>query len=125
MRYPLEAATRATVTDTDSFGKAQRKELRRLAAVAYERELGTALAALEAQFQEWHAAKLDVHELSDAIHQFHNGVARDLYVTYTRLEPRVAVAQAVARKVLRDDEVPPTLREALQSLITFYEESEV
>jgi hypothetical protein len=109
----------------DSFGKAQRKELRHLAGLAYERELGAALAALEAQFQEWHAGKLDVHELSDAIHQFHNGVARDLYVTYTRLEPRVAVAQAVGRKILRDDEVPPTLREALQSLITFYEESEV
>jgi hypothetical protein len=109
----------------DSFEKGQRKELRRLAGVAYERELGTALAALEAQFQEWHASRLNVHELSDAIHQFHNGVARDLYVTYTRLEPRVAVAQAVARKILRDDEVPPGLREALQTLITLYEESEV
>ena len=109
----------------DSFGKAQRKELRRLAGVAHERELGTALAALQVQFEEWNAGKLDVHGLSDAIHQFHNGVARDLYVTYTRLEPRVAVAQAVARKILRDDEVPPGLREALQSLITFYEESKV
>src|SRR6267378_772837 len=113
------------VADMDSFEKAQRKELRRLVGLAHERELAIALAALEAQFHEWHAGKLDVHELSDAIHQFHNGFARDLYVTYTRLEPRVAVAQAVARKVLRDDEVPPTLREALQSLITFYEESEV
>jgi hypothetical protein len=109
----------------DSFDKAQRKELRRLAGLAYERELGSALAALETQFQEWRAGKLDVHELSDAIHQFHSGVARDLYVTYTRLESRVAVAQAVARKVLGDDEVPPTLREALRSLITLYEESEV
>jgi hypothetical protein len=109
----------------DSFGKAQRKELRRLTGVAHARELGTALAALEAELQEWHARKLDVHELCDAIHQFHNGVARDLYVTYTRLEPRVAVAQAVARMILRDDEVPPVLRAALQSLITFYEESEV
>ncbi len=114
-----------TSDGTDSLGKARRKELRRLAGVAYERELGTALAALEAQFQEWHAANLDVHELSGVIHQFHNGFARDLYVRYTRLEPRVAVAQAIARKVLRDDEVPATLREALQSLITFYEESGV
>src|SRR2546425_9754607 len=109
----------------DSFGKAQRKELRRLTMVAYERQLGTALAALEVLFGEWHSGKIDVHELSDSIHQFHNGVARDLYVTYTRLEPWVAVAQAVARKTLRDDEVPPTLRDALQSLIAFYEESEV
>src|SRR5213596_1656285 len=113
------------MADTDSFGKAQRKELRRLAGVAHERELGTALVALQAQFQAWHAGQLDVHELSDAIHQFHNGVARDLYVTYTRLQPRVAVAQAVGRKILRYDELPPTLREALQSLIAFYEESEV
>jgi len=65
----------------DSFGKAQRKELRRLAEVAHERELSTALAALDAQCQEWHAGTLNVHELRDAVHQFHNGVARDLYVT--------------------------------------------
>ena len=113
------------MADMDSPEKAQRKELRRLAELAYERELSTALAALEAQFHEWHAGKLNVHELSDVIHQFHNGVARDLYVTYTRLQPRVAVAQAVGRKILRYDELPPTLREALQSLIAFYEESEV
>jgi hypothetical protein len=109
----------------DSFGKAQRRELPRFASRAYERELGAALAALETQFREWHAGSLDVHQLSDAIHQFHNGIARDLFVTYTRLEPRIAVAQAVARKVLRDDEVPATLREALHTLIVFYEESEV
>ena len=110
---------------TDSFGKAQRRELRRLANLAYERELGAALAALETHFREWHAGSCDVHQLSDTIHQFHNGIARDLFVTYTRLEPRVAVAQAVARKVLRDDEVPATLWEALRTLIAFYEESEV
>lgn len=109
----------------DSFGKAQRKELRRLAEVAYERELGNALAALKAQFQEWHVGKLNVHDLSDAVHQFHNGVARDLYVTYTGLEPRVAVAQAIARKVLRDNEVPPALREALHGLATLYKESDL
>lgn len=113
------------MANTDSFGKEQRRELRRLAGLAYERELGGALAALEGQFREWRAGKLDVHELSDAIHHFHNGVARDLYVTYTRLEPRVAVAQAVARKVLQDDEVPASLRDALHALITFYQESEV
>jgi len=111
--------------DSDSFGKAQRKELRRLAGLAYERQLATALAALEAQFRKWHAGNLDVHELSDAIHEFHNGIARDLYVTYTRLEPRVAVAQAVARKVLQESEVPPALRDALDPLIKFYEESQV
>jgi hypothetical protein len=109
----------------DSFGKGQRRELRRLASLAYERELGAALVALETRFREWHTGSLDVHELSDAIHQFHNGVARDLFVTYTRLEPRVAVAQAVARKVLRDDELPGMLRETLRPLIAFYEESEV
>jgi hypothetical protein len=123
-RDPLGSDT-GTMAATDSFGKAQRKELRRLASLAYERELGAALAALETHFREWHAGSCDVHQLSDMIHQFHNGIARDLFVTYTRLEPRLAVAQAVARKVLRDDEVPATLREALHTLIAFYEESEV
>ncbi len=108
----------------DSFEKAQRKELRRLAGLAYERELSTALTALEAQFRQWHAGTLDVHQLSDAIHQFHNGIARDLYVTYTRLQPQVSVAQAVARSVLRAEEVPAALRDALHTLIAFYEEAQ-
>ncbi len=40
------------MADMDSPEKAQRKELRRLAELAYERELSAALAALEAQFDE-------------------------------------------------------------------------
>lgn len=91
---------------TDFLGKAQRKELRRLAALAYERELATELEAVEAQFREWHAGNLDVHELSDLIHQFHDGVARDLYIMYTRGQPGSVVAQAVARNVLHENDLP-------------------
>jgi hypothetical protein len=105
---------------TDFLGKAQRKELRRLAALAYERELATELEAVEAQFREWHAGNLDVHELSDLIHQFHDGVARDLYIMYTRGQPGSVVAQAVARNVLHENDLLSDLREFLREPIAFY-----
>jgi hypothetical protein len=104
----------------DSFDRGQRKELRRLAGLAHERELSAALTALEARFDQWRAGTLDAHGLSDAIHQFHDQSARDLYVTYTRLTPEIAVAQAIARGIIRADEVPTTICDALQPVIAFY-----
>lgn len=105
------------------FGKAQRRELRRLVALAYERELATELEAVETHFRQWHAGNLDVQQLSDLIHQFHDGVARDLYVMYTRGQLGSVVAQAVARNVLHENDLPFDLRELLREQIAFYKGS--
>jgi hypothetical protein len=45
----------------DKDGLRQSTALPRRAEVAPEGELGTALAAPEAQYQEWHVGKLNVH----------------------------------------------------------------
>jgi hypothetical protein len=87
--------------------------------------LAAALGTLEARFREWHAGDLDVHQLSDAIHQFHDGIARDLHVVYTRGDPRSTLAQAVARKVLHENEASVDLIEALRQQIIYYEKSDV
>ena len=102
---------------TDFLSKAQHKELRRFVTLAYERELETELEALEAQFREWHAGNLDVHQLRDLIHQFHDGVARGLYVMYTRGQLE---RQAVARNVLQENDLPANLRERLRGRIALF-----
>lgn len=71
----------------EQFTRAERKELRRLAGLAYERELAHELTTIEAAFRAWRAGELSPFDLSDRIHAFHNGVARDLFVTYNRWDP--------------------------------------
>ncbi len=66
------------VVNNDRFTKSERKELRRLAGLAYERELAKALEALEESFGQWRKKKISAFELSDCIHKFHNGTARNL-----------------------------------------------
>jgi len=66
--------------------------------------------------------RLDAFELSDAIHRFHDGVARDLYGFYTRGRPEMHVARAVAHGVLSREEVPEPILKDLASLIEFFAE---
>jgi len=102
----------------------QRKELRRLAELAYERELSAELGVLESHFGKWRQGEIDPFELSDAIHQFHQGPARDLYVANAGPKPEALVARALAREVLAEDEVPQAIREALQSMIAYYADTD-
>ena len=53
--------------------------MRKLAALAYERKLDKVLEALEKGFKRWRKNKITAFELSEIIHKFHNGPARDLW----------------------------------------------
>lgn len=102
------------------FTAAQRKDLRRLVELAYERELSEELGVLEESFHQWRCGSINAYDLSQAIHEFHDGPARDLYVSYNRLKPEVLVARAFAHGVLTEKDVVPSIRDALQSLIAHY-----
>lgn len=102
--------------------KANKRKLRQLAGVAYERELGAALSKLESDFAQWRRGEIDPFELSDRIHRFHDGISRELYVLYGRLPPGHAVARAVALQVLQEADVPSELLEALERPLHFYKE---
>ena len=103
----------------DTFTRSQRKELRRLAGLAYERELGVALAKLEARFADWRAGTLSPFDLSHALHEFHQGEARQLYNFYGG-EPSACVAYALASGVLAGSEVSAELSSGLQRKVEFY-----
>ncbi|HEV8577866.1 MAG TPA: hypothetical protein VGX68_02190 [Thermoanaerobaculia bacterium] len=102
--------------------KANRRRLRELAGVAYSRELATELSKVEADFAKWRSGEIDPFELSDRIHRFHNGISRDLYVTYRDLSPHHSVARAVAYGILEGTEIPPEILAALGSAIEFFEQ---
>ncbi|HLE56900.1 MAG TPA: hypothetical protein VJB15_07445 [Rhodothermia bacterium] len=104
----------------DSISRSEGKLLRRLAGVAYERELARELDRLSAAFDKWKEKQLSAHDVSAAIHEFHNGVARDLYVLYNRIHPAQTVPRAVAAGLLAEHEVPADLLLKLAKTLDFY-----
>lgn len=95
--------------------------IRDWAAIAHDRELNKALGKLRAEFDRWERGQIDPFELSDQIHRFHQGPARDLWVRYTTnpLDPQVAYA--VVSGILSKEEVPSELLQYLARWISFYE----
>ncbi len=100
------------------LSKAVRRAIRELAGLAYERELAAELTKLRAQFDAWGAGQMSPFELEQAVHEFHNGVARQLYNRYSSGStlPHV-VAGAVLRGTLSVVEIPDPAREELDRLI--------
>jgi hypothetical protein len=94
--------------------------MRELAGLAHERELGSELARLEEEFREWRKGRRSPHDVSGSIHEFHDGVARELYGLYTHLDAESVVARAIAFRLLEEDEIPPELRRRLDGRVEFY-----
>ena len=100
-----------------------RKELRQLAATAHDRELGLYLSQLESHFAAWRAGELGPGELADCIHGFHEEQARAVHATYSMLEPDQLVARAIGIGLLKGDEVPEEVRQALSDAITHFRDN--
>ena len=102
--------------------KAIRKKTRELADQAYEEELRRALAPLAEAFERWKVRAASSVEISDLIHEFHEGPSRQLWGTYTALEPDALVARAVALAVLARKSLPPDVAAALAHNIEAFEQ---
>ena len=94
--------------------KKQRKHIRELASVSYERALAAALDKLLAAFQKWKQGGMSPFDLNEEIHQYHNGTARDLYKQYAMCDPDMAVMFALADGILKIEELNEDCR-------TFYQ----
>ena len=101
------------IVSKSRFTKSERKELRRLAGLAYERELGKTLEGLEENFRRWKKNKITTFELSELIHKFHNGVARELWSFYTTGPAELNVKHAIVKGVILKNEISPGILEKL------------
>ena len=97
--------------------KAQMKAVRKLSGIAYERELAKAAGDLREQFEAWRRGEIDVFELNERIHQFHDGISRDLYKQYAMAEAGWNLAGAIRNDVIKESEVDPLILENLRGLI--------
>ena len=104
------------------IGKTKRKELARLAGLAHDRELGLYLSELEVHFRDWREGRIGPSELSDFIHEFHDGSARAVFKTYSLLKRDQLVARAVGIGLLKENEVAEEIRQSLAGLIDHYRE---
>ena len=73
----------------------KRKHLAELAGLAHDRELELYLSELENRFREWRQGTISSTELSDFIHEFHDGSARAVYSTYTQMKRDEVAARAL------------------------------
>ncbi|HSB82226.1 MAG TPA: hypothetical protein VLM91_25910 [Candidatus Methylomirabilis sp.] len=106
------------------YPKPIKKLIRQYAGIAHEEELRRALVPLAAKFDEWRVGSLSSGELSDAIHEFHNGPSRELFKTYNEPAPLdMAVAYAIATGVLDDKSMERPLLELLVPAIQFYRQN--
>jgi hypothetical protein len=93
----------------DQIPKHMKRALRQLADRAYEIELGRELTELEGEFARWHRGEVSPFEVAEVIHRFHQGPARDLYVSYTSRHPKAAIAHAIQNGILDRTQIAPAV----------------
>ena len=89
-------------------------ELWEQAARAWETEMAAALNALGEQFDRWREGDLSTDALDQAVHEYHNGKAREIWKRYNVDDPAVAVAAAVVHGVLEPGSLPAEVQEQIQ-----------
>ena len=87
------------------FTKAEKRFVRDLAALAWERQLRSELAKLGDAIGRMIDNQLSPHEVNDLVHEFHNGVSRDLFNRFSSNKPWFSVCRAHYDCVLTDNDI--------------------
>lgn len=95
--------------------------LREYTGEANERELHRELAKLDQSFAEWRDGRISNGELSYRVHQYEAGPSRELYKKYHYSPHDANVAYAIVTGILKRDEIPSELLEAISSLLAFFQ----
>ena len=104
--------------------KKLKRLLREQMGKAYEEEMRQALLPIAAAFEEWKAGEKSCGELSDMIHEYHQGIFRDLFNRYNVLSPDLLVPHAIATGILDKQNVPSEILKHFGKIIETYEKEE-
>lgn len=85
--------------------KADKKKVRQLAGIAWERELREEIRGIADAIDEMENGSLSPFDVDVRIHEFHNGASRDLYRQYSESLPWLGVSRAFFDRVLTDDDL--------------------
>lgn len=93
----------------------QRKLLRELAGKAFDRELERELKELGTAFDRWRSGEMEIQDLDESLEKYVRGGTRrklaELYFTNSMMY--FAVTHAIVRGVLKPEEVPAEIEDAL------------
>jgi hypothetical protein len=104
----------------DEYPRSVKRQLRTLAALAYENELRQALLQLAGHVDAWRANQISAGELNERIHQYDTGLARELYSRYNNASPVLQVACAIVEGILQESDIPAEVWPYLQNALAFY-----
>jgi hypothetical protein len=104
----------------DTWSKKQRRELRELQGLAWERELEIALRLLRRDFDAWEKEEITAFEVSDRLHEFHNGRSRELFIAYSGSLKPDWILRAIAIGVIDETELSEDLRSVLENDIASF-----
>jgi hypothetical protein len=99
--------------------KSEKKRIRQLADLAWDRELRIELQKIAAAIEEMKNGQLTPFDVTDRIHKFHNGAARDLYNQFSHSLPWLAVCRAHLDGVLTDDDISDATNEIREGIREF------
>jgi hypothetical protein len=102
------------------YSKKDKKLLRSLINLAYERELKFELDKLELNFIKCKNNEIDVFELDNIIHKYHNGTSRNLYKKYNDDFSGLidmTVAYSLKSGFLKREEIDESLIERIDDII--------
>lgn len=109
----------------NNYSKKTKKEIRRLAGLAHERELEKVLADLNLKFKQWEKNELDPFELDNEIHRFHSKISREIFKKYNSYDMEdYFVAIAIANGIIDKDEVNSEAYQELELLIERIKDSD-
>jgi len=95
--------------------------LREQIGCAWEAEMRAALGALADKFEKWRAGTMSSSDLHDAIHEYHDGVGREIWKRYSTNNPTMPLAHAVAAGFVAKESLPREVQEHIASLVEFFE----
>lgn len=104
----------------DGWTKKQRRELRKLSELAWKRELDKVLDELHGDFEAWENEEISGFELSERIHEFHKGPARELYNRYSSGPVDLWIGRAIAEGLIAESELSDELHDALKDDVAHF-----
>ncbi|MBL7072333.1 MAG: hypothetical protein ISS33_00980 [Candidatus Omnitrophica bacterium] len=102
------------------YPKPIKKNLKELVSVAYKRELDNYTEHLAKYFDRWRTKKIDCFQLKEIIHKFHNGIFRELWKKYNLPCEDVLISMAVAKNIIKKEEINPDTFEHIKDMIDSY-----
>ena len=98
------------------FSKSEKKHLRQLVSLAWERELRRELLKIGDAIALMRENSMNVHEVDTLIHSHHDGISRDLYQRYAEGDLWLATCYAYAHEILADEDISVLSPERQQSV---------